>query len=124
MVRAIDHVVLTVRDIDEACEFYARVLGLEVVTFAGGRRALQVGAQKINLQTIGMEPRNHACIGSGDLCLITDATPTEVVARLHEQRVAVVEGPVEKTGARGTITSVYFNDPWGNLIEVSSYGAA
>lgn len=124
LVRAIDHVVLTVRDLDEACEFYARVLGVEVIAFGDGRRALQIGAQKINLQTIGMEARNHAGIGSGDLCLITDAAPSEVIARLHEQRVAVLEGPVERAGARGPITSVYFNDPWGNLIEVSSYGAA
>ena len=124
LVRAIDHVVLTVRDLDAACEFYARVLGVEVVTFGEGRKALRIGAQKINLQTIGMEPRNHAAIGAGDLCLLTDAAPAEVVARLHRENVAVVEGPVVKTGARGPITSVYFNDPWGNLIEVSSYGAA
>lgn len=124
LVRAIDHIVLTVRDVDEACEFYERVLGVAVVTFAGGRKALQIGAQKINLQTIGMEPRNHACIGSGDLCLLTDAEPSDVIARLHEQRVAVVEGPVTRAGAQGEMTSVYFNDPWGNLVEISTYGPA
>ena len=123
MIEAIDHVVLTVRDIDRAAAFYKRVLALETVTFAGGRKALQVGAQKINLQSLGQETRNHACIGSGDICLLTSEPPETVIARLNAEDVPVVEGPVAKTGARGPITSVYFNDPDGNLIEVSSYDA-
>lgn len=122
LVTAIDHIVLTVRDIEAAVAFYERVLGVEAVTFAGGRRALQVGDQKINLQVLGQETRNHAAIGCGDVCLVTEAAPEEVVARLKAEGVAIVEGPVAKTGARGPITSVYFNDPDGNLIEVSSYG--
>ncbi len=122
LVTAIDHIVLTVRDIEAAVAFYERVLGVEAVTFAGGRRALKVGDQKINLQVLGQETRNHAAIGCGDVCLVTEATPEEVVARLETAGVAVVEGPVAKTGARGAIMSVYFNDPDGNLIEVSSYG--
>ena len=123
MIHAIDHIVLTVRNIERAVSFYRRVLGLEAVTFAQGRRALQVGDQKINLQTLGQETRNFAGIGSGDLCLLTDLAPKDVVARLEAENVPIVEGPVEKTGARGPITSVYFNDPDGNLIEVSSYSA-
>lgn len=121
MIDAIDHVVLTVRDIDAACAFYARVLGLPVVTFGAGRRALQVGSQKINLQTLGQETRNHAAIGCGDLCLVTQWSPTQVRDSLTANGVAIVEGPVAKTGALGPITSVYFNDPDGNLIEVASY---
>lgn len=121
MIHAIDHIVLTVRDIERSVAFYGRVLGLEAVTFAGGRRALQVGDQKINLQTLGQETRNFAGIGSGDVCLLTQDAPEAVVARLNAEGVTVLEGPVEKTGARGPITSVYFNDPDGNLIEVSSY---
>ena len=121
MIEAIDHIVLTVRDIDRAVAFYTDVLDMQAITFAGGRRALTFGAQKINLQTIGQEPRNHACIGSGDVCLLTRASPEEVLARLAEKDIAVLEGPVQKSGARGPITSVYFNDPDGNLIEVSSY---
>ncbi|MCV6592814.1 MAG: VOC family protein [Silicimonas sp.] len=123
MIRSIDHIVLTVRDIAQSVAFYERVLGLEAVTFAGGRRALQVGAQKINLQTLGQETRNFAGIGSGDVCLLTDETPEAVRAHLEAQGVEIVEGPVAKTGARGPITSVYFNDPDGNLIEISSYDA-
>ena len=121
MIRSIDHIVLTVRNIDRAVAFYQRVLGLEAVTFAGGRRALQVGTQKINLQTLGQETRNFAGIGSGDLCLVTDLSPSQVVGRLTTKGAEIVEGPVQKTGAMGPIMSVYFNDPDGNLIEVSSY---
>jgi len=121
MISHIDHVVLTVRDIERAVAFYRRVLAMEAETFAGGRRALKFGRQKINLQTLGMETRNFAGIGSGDLCLITDWPPEKVVAHLEAEKVEIIEGPVEKTGAQGPMTSVYFNDPDGNLIEVSSY---
>ncbi len=121
MIHAIDHVVLTVRDIDAACAFYARVLRLPVVSFGAGRKALLVGGQKINLQTLGQETRNHAAIGCGDLCLLTDLAPADWLAHLAAEGVAVREGPVARTGARGPITSIYFNDPDGNLIEVARY---
>ncbi|MBS8228230.1 VOC family protein [Vannielia litorea] len=121
MIERIDHIVLTVRDVEAAVAFYARVLGMEPVTFAGGRRALAFGQQKINLQTLGQEVRNFAGIGSGDLCLVTEWPVADVLARLKEENVEVVEGPVAKSGALGPITSVYFNDPDGNLIEVSRY---
>jgi len=124
LVTAIDHLVLTVRDIEASVDFYARALGIEAVTFGAGRRALQIGDQKINLQTLGMELRNYAGIGSGDVCLLTEAPLAEVVTRLEGEGIAIVEGPVEKTGARGPFLSVYFNDPDGNLIEVSSYAEA
>ena len=124
MIHAIDHLVLTVRDIEKSVAFYEQVLGLAAVTFAGGRRALQVGDQKINLQTLGQETRNFAGIGSGDICLLTDLPANQVLDRLRSEQVRVLEGPVQKTGARGAITSVYFNDPDGNLIEVSSYSSS
>ena len=121
MITAIDHLVLTVRDPEAAAKFYNRVLGLDIVRFGEGRVALQVGDQKINLQYLGQEIRNHAAIGSGDLCLLTDQMPEDTVAMLTDKGVPIVEGPVEKTGARGPFTSVYFNDPDGNLIEISRY---
>lgn len=121
MITGIDHVVLTVRDPHAAQAFYVRVLGMEPVVFAGGRLAVAFGGQKINLQALGQETRNHAGIGSGDLCLLTDLDPDAVLARLDREGVAIVEGPVAKSGARGAITSVYFTDPDGNLIEISSY---
>lgn len=121
MITAIDHLVLTVRSPEAAVAFYARALGLEPISFGTGRLALRVGTQKINLQTLGQEVRNHACIGSGDLCLLTDTPLTEVIAQLTEAGIAIVEGPVQKSGAQGPIVSVYFNDPDGNLIEISRY---
>ena len=121
MITHIDHLVLTVRDIGRAAEFYARVLKMEVVTFGEGRRALRFGTQKINLQTLGQERRNHAGIGSGDLCLITEMETDALLAHLAAEGVEILEGPVEKSGAQGPIISVYFNDPDGNLVEVSKY---
>ena len=121
MITAIDHLVLTVRSPQASVDFFARALGLEPIQFGAGRLALRVGDQKINLQTLGQEVRNHACIGSGDLCLLTDTPLADVAARLTSAGIAIVEGPVQKSGARGPITSVYFNDPDGNLIEISRY---
>ncbi len=121
MISHIDHIVLTVADIERSVAFYARVLGMQAVSFGNGRRALQFGQQKINLQTLGMEPRNHAAVGAGDVCLITDWPTERVLARLAAEGVPVLEGPVMKSGAQGPIESVYFNDPDGHLIEVSRY---
>ncbi|KIA80196.1 VOC family protein [Chromobacterium amazonense] len=121
MISHIDHLVLTVRDIEAAVAFYQRALRLEALSFGNGRRALRFGNQKINLQLLGQETRNHAAIGCGDLCLIASVPLTEVMAHLKQEGVAIVEGPVTRSGAMGPITSVYFNDPDGNLIEVGTY---
>jgi catechol 2,3-dioxygenase-like lactoylglutathione lyase family enzyme len=121
----IDHFVLTVRSIDATCAFYARVLGMDVVTFAGGRKALAFGGQKINLHEAGreFEPKAHRPTpGSGDFCLIAAVPLDAVVEHLAACGVQIVEGPVAKTGARGPIRSVYFRDPDDNLVEVSTYG--
>ena len=121
MIDHLDHVVLTVADIEASIAFFKRVLLMQDSTFANGRRALHFGNQKINLQTLGTEARNHAAVGSGDLCLITLWPVAQVLEHLREQQVPLLEGPVQKSGAQGAITSVYFNDLDGNLIEVSSY---
>jgi catechol 2,3-dioxygenase-like lactoylglutathione lyase family enzyme len=123
-IEAIDHLVLTVRDLQVTLEFYTRVLGMEAVTFGTGRRALVFGAQKINLHELGRELEPKAATptaGSADICFVTSAAPTVVLSHLHACGVQVVDGPVERTGARGSIVSVYFRDPDGNLLEVSSY---
>ena len=120
----LDHLVLTVRDVDASCTFYARVLGMDVVTFAGGRKALAFGSQKINLHPAGreFEPKAHAPTpGSADLCLISAVPLDDAIAHLAACGVAIIEGPVMRTGATGPIRSVYFRDPDLNLIEVSSY---
>ena len=120
---SLDHLVLTVADVEATCTFYRRVLGMEIVTFAGGRKALAFGRQKINLHERGreFEPKaQHPTPGSGDLCFITSIALPELVAHLAAEGVAVIEGPVERTGAAGPILSVYFRDPDGNLIEVAN----
>lgn len=123
-IEALDHLVLTVADIDASCAFYTRVLGMQEVTFGAGRKALAFGRQKINLHRHGheFEPKAQRPMpGSADLCLITRASTQEVLAHLTQCDVTVEEGPVARTGARGPIESVYFRDPDGNLIEVSRY---
>ncbi|HJV22041.1 MAG TPA: VOC family protein [Holophagaceae bacterium] len=123
MISRIDHVVLTVSDVDRSFAFYERALRMEPITFGNGRRALRFGDQKLNLQRLGQEPRNHAAVGSGDLCLITDWPLAQVVAHLAAVGITPIEGPARKQGALGPITSIYFLDPDGNLIEVSTYDA-
>ena len=125
-IERLDHWVLTVRDIDATVAFYERVLGMQPITFGNGRRALAFGEQKINLHSAEAPLRPHAARptpGSGDLCLITRAPIGEVIAELESAGVAIEEGPVPRTGTLGPITSVYFRDPNGNLIEVSRYNA-
>ncbi|MGH6661804.1 MAG: VOC family protein [Rhodospirillales bacterium] len=120
----IDHMVLTVADIDKTCDFYARVLGMEKVAFAGGRVALSFGRQKINLHPAKnpYDPRAKVALpGTGDLCLITKTPIAKVIQHLKAEGVPILQGPVPKTGATGPITSVYFRDPDDNLIEVSNY---
>jgi catechol 2,3-dioxygenase-like lactoylglutathione lyase family enzyme len=121
LVSHIDHLVVTVRDVDRAVEFYVRVLGMQPVTFGNGRRALRFGNQKLNLQLLGQETRNYAGIGAADICLIATVPLEHVIAALAREGVAIIDGPGERAGATGTIMSVYFNDPDGNLIEVSTY---
>ena len=120
----IDHIVLTVFDIERTISFYSRVLGMEPVTFAGGRRGLAFGRQKLNLHQAGREFEPKALApapGAIDLCFIASSALDEVIETLKEDGVAIIEGPVDKTGALGPMKSVYFRDPDGNLIEVSNY---
>ncbi|TOM51503.1 VOC family virulence protein [Vibrio parahaemolyticus] len=121
MINHIDHIVLTVSDIEQSVQFYKRVLQMEEVSFANGRKAVKFGNQKINFQRLGQEPRNLAQVGSGDLCLISSWSLDEVVRHLANENVEIIEGPAQKSGAVGTIESVYFLDPDSNLIEVSVY---
>ena len=121
----IDHIVITAFDVDRTIDFYSKVMGMEPITFAGGRRGLAFGRQKINLHQSGREYEPKAlkpAPGSMDLCFITETPLTDVISHLKSNGVAIAQGPVEKTGALGPMMSVYFRDPDGNLIEVSNYG--
>ncbi|WP_428243837.1 VOC family protein [Gynuella sp.] len=121
MISHIDHIVITVADIERSIEFYSRVLKLKPVVFGNGRKALSFGQQKINLQLLGQESRNRAAIGSADICLITSEPLMTVMTHIQKEGVSIIEGPVDKSGAIGPIQSIYFNDPDDNLIEVSEY---
>lgn len=124
-IERIDHFVLTVGSIETTCAFYEKTLGMEVETFAEGRKALKFGAQKINLHEVGkeFEPKAKSpTAGSGDFCLITKMPIEELVTHLAQCDVKLEDGPLARTGASGSITSVYFRDPDQNLIEVSIYG--
>lgn len=124
MISRLDHLVLTVKDIRVTCDFYEKVLGMEVVTFGVDRTALKFGNQKINLHQAGqeLEPKaQNPTPGSGDMCLITNLSLEAFLEHLAALEVKVLQSPVERTGAVGKIRSIYFRDPDGNLLEVSTY---
>lgn len=121
---SIDHVVFTVKDIDTTCEFYAKALGMEVVTFSENRKALSFGSQKINLQQLGRESTliaDNPTSGSADVCFVTSVALSDVIAHLKSCGVNLIAGPIERNGARGQMMSIYFRDPDMNLVEVSNY---
>lgn len=123
-ITGLDHLVLTVSDVERTVEFYTTVLGGTAETFDGGRRAVSFGTQKLNLHPADDVYRPHAATpepGSADFCLVVDDPIDEVCVHLRDHEVAVVHGPVEKVGARGPMRSVYVRDPDGNLVELSRY---
>ena len=125
MIDRIDHIVLTTRDREGSIRFYTHVLGMHLETFrtpTEERLALKFGNQKINVHEWGREfsPRAHvAAPGTLDLCFIAAVPLEEVMRRLEQAGVKVIEGPVTKTGAVSKLRSVYVRDPDLNLIEIS-----
>jgi len=122
-VTKIDHLVLTVRDIEETRDFYTKVLGMESVIFGDDRVALKFGSQKINLHESGneFEPKAmHPVPGSADLCFITAVALNDAMSHVKGCGIEIIQGPVSRTGANGPLLSFYFRDPSGNLIEVAN----
>jgi len=122
-VESLDHLVLTVANLDATCAFYQHALGMQVVTFGGDRKALKFGNQKFNLHPIGagITPKALApAPGAIDLCLLTTTPLTEVMVHLKTCAVAIEMGPIDRTGATGPICSVYVRDPDGNLVEIAN----
>jgi catechol 2,3-dioxygenase-like lactoylglutathione lyase family enzyme len=120
----IDHLILWARDVPATCDFYQRVLGMEVVRYEGGRSALAFGRQKINVEQAWGEPAStEGRRPEGlHLCLIADGPLAEVEAQLQACGVPLeFGGRVRRSGALGPIESLYFRDPEGNSIEVSAY---
>jgi catechol 2,3-dioxygenase-like lactoylglutathione lyase family enzyme len=123
-ISGIDHIVLTVADIERTVDFYCRVMGMERTIFGDDRVALAFSNQKINLHAAGyeFEPKaNWPTPGSADLCFVTHTPLEQVVSELTALGIEIEEGPVPRDGARGPIMSLYFRDPDLNLIEVSTY---
>ncbi|WP_371271292.1 VOC family protein [Alysiella filiformis] len=124
-IQSLDHLVLTVADVQKTIDFYVNVLGMQEITFGENRKALLFGKQKINLHQKGAEilpnAQNANC-GTADLCLLTSTPLNEVLQILQAHHIAILEnGIVPRTGAVGKIQSVYCRDPDGNLIEISQY---
>lgn len=122
-IRTLDHLVLTVRDLEATRRFYVGALGMELRTFGPGRHALHFGGQKINLHIGGreFEPKaDRPTPGSADLCFLIEARVEDAAARLETLGYPVIEGPVQRTGAGGPIRSIYTRDPDGNLIELAN----
>ena len=122
-ITAIDHIVLTVKNIAETVKFYESVLGMETELFGDGRVALKFGAQKINLHQYGQEfepNANSPFPGSEDLCFITETALDIAMEHVQQCGITMIEGPVQRTGATATLISFYFRDPDGNLIEVAN----
>jgi len=124
MISRLDHLVLTTVDIDACTAFYVDGLGMRLETFGDGRKAFVFGDQKINVHVKGheFEPKAHTPVpGALDLCFIAEGTLDDAIATLGKRGVAIVEGPVKRTGAKGPIRSVYVRDPDLNLVEISEY---
>ena len=122
MIKSLDHLVLTTRDAQKCIDFYTRVLGMKLEVFGQGRRALRFGEQKINLHDGSTVTDNYAAYptpGSLDLCFLADRPLDEVMAQLRAADIPLELGPVQRTGARFSLRSVYVRDPDRNLIEIS-----
>ena len=123
-IASIDHIVLTVGDLQRTLDFYVRVLGIWEVDFSNGRKALVFGSQKINLHVKGEEILPNALnanVGTADICLLADTPLERILEELEAAGIAIERGIVPQTGALGAINSIYVRDPDGNLIEISRY---
>jgi len=120
---AIDHLVLTVKDIDRSVAFYTSVLGMQMKIFGEERVALYFGTHKINLHQSGKEFEPHTkrpTNGSADICFLTDTPLKEAMQEVLKHNIPIEEGPVQRSGAQGDIVSFYMRDPDGNLIEIAN----
>ncbi len=123
-INSIDHIVLTVKDIQKTVQFYEEILGMQKEIFGDNRIALKFGNQKINLHQYKNEFEPKAAIptpGAIDICFITQTNLDEAMLYVKNKGISIIDGPVQRTGAKGSILSFYINDPDGNLIEIANY---
>ena len=122
-IKSLDHLVITASNLQDTVDFYSRVLGMAHVEFGNGLHAMHFGSQKFNIHDASTDvtPKAENILpGSEDFCLLTETPISGVIAHLRACGVAIEEGPVSRSGAAGTLNSVYFRDPDGNLVEVSN----
>ena len=122
MIKSIDHIVLTTRDLDKCVAFYTQVLGMRLENYGAGRIAFRFGDQKFNVHPPGFDASIKARTptpGSLDLCFLADCPLEAVIAQLAKHGIPIEEGPSVRTGARFAIRSVYVRDPDDNLVEIS-----
>jgi catechol 2,3-dioxygenase-like lactoylglutathione lyase family enzyme len=122
-IKSIDHLVLTVSDIELSCRFYTEVLHMEEITFLNNRKALRFGDQKINLHRKGQEfePKaQNPTTGSLDICFVAETPLHKIIEELNAKDIVIEQGPIERTGAKYGLLSIYIRDPDGNLIEIAN----
>jgi catechol 2,3-dioxygenase-like lactoylglutathione lyase family enzyme len=122
----LDHCVIAVSDWDTATEFYRDVLGAEVVSIGSGRVSFRLGDTQLNVHGPGLKPSGNVARlpvqpGNSDVCFLWEGSIEEAVDHLARHGVDVETGPVERPGALGSGTSVYFRDPDGSLLEFIVY---
>ncbi|GAJ25641.1 biphenyl-2,3-diol 1,2-dioxygenase III-related protein [Liquorilactobacillus sucicola DSM 21376 = JCM 15457] len=123
-IKRLDHFVITVQDIERSCRFYHQILGMQIITFDNGRKALRFADMKINLHQVEHEFEPKAAIatpGTADICFIVKTHISDVLTELRTKNIPIEQGPVPKNGALGPIESIYFRDPDKNLIELANY---
>jgi catechol 2,3-dioxygenase-like lactoylglutathione lyase family enzyme len=123
-IERIDHLNITVADIDRSIEFYERVLGMKTERMGEGRAALLFGQQKIHLDLAGAPRATGAMSGEkrmpAHICFITETPVGEIAAHVERCGVPIrMQGP--RAGATGTIQSVYIDDPDQHSIEIACY---
>ncbi len=122
MIKSLDHIVLTTGDVEKCIDFYTRILGMTLERFGQGRLALRFGEQKINIhdkRTVTDNYAAHPTAGSLDVCFLAARPLDEVIAHLSASAVPIELGPIQRTGARFALRSIYVRDPDRNLIEIS-----
>ena len=124
----IDHVVITVSDINKSIDFYSNILGMELQEFSSStdnvkRKSLKFGNQKINLHEVSKPFKPHAnnpIPGAMDICFLSEINIDDWIKIFNKFNIKIEDGPVKKTGANGPIRSIYVRDPDKNLIEISN----
>jgi catechol 2,3-dioxygenase-like lactoylglutathione lyase family enzyme len=123
----LDHCVIHVSDWARSNDFYARVIGAEVVVRGKGF-AYKIGDVQLNCHgpdAIGTPvARLPVQPGNSDLCFAWDGPIADAISHLAACGVPVEVGPVPRSGVRGAATSVYFRDPDGSLLEFMSYAGS